>query len=225
MLLDEVASVLPDGLKLRWVKAHQKRVPGEPGPDGYPDTFDYNDRADEAAKDAANQTRVALIDKAALPGKQMSTIKRHIFLKIREKWSSDYEDPNGNKKAGIAKMRHFRNFVPKPTTSFSNKVMDLLGSSRLKFSVFTKLISGFDDLAKYQFKIGQSESPQCTFCNGEEDEDVKEDFMHLLTECPALLKQAAATIKSYSSWKVDPSTISVGELVSFISAIDLFDPQ
>ncbi|MEC8428187.1 MAG: hypothetical protein VXZ35_07160, partial [Pseudomonadota bacterium] len=72
--------------------------------------------------------------------------------------------PNGNKKAGIAKMKHFRNFVPKPTTSFSNKVMDLLGSSRLKFSVFTKLISGFDDLAKYQFKIGQSESPQCTFC-------------------------------------------------------------
>ena len=224
MLLDKVAELLPDGLKLRWVKAHQKRVPGEPGPDGYPDTFDYNDRADEAAKDAANQTRGALIDKASLPGKQMSTIKRHIFLKIREQWSLDYADPNGNKRAGIAKMRHFRNFVPKPTTSFSNKVMDLLGNSRLKFSVFTKLISGFDDLAKYQFKLGQSESPQCTFCNAE-DEDAKEDFMHLLTECPALLKQAAATIKSFSSWKVDPSTIPVGELVSFISAIDLFDPQ
>ena len=122
-------------------------------------------------------------------------------------------------------MSHFRNFVPKPTTGFSNKVMDLLGGSRLKFSVFTKLISGFDDLAKYRFKLGQAESPQCTFCNGEEDEDVKEDFMHLLTECPALLKQAAATIKSYSSWKVDPSAIPVGELVSFISAIDLLDQQ
>ena len=123
-------------------------------------------------------------------------------------------------------MRHFRNFVPKPTTSFSNKVMDLLGNSRLKFSVFTKLISGFDDLAKYQFKLGQSDTPHCTFCNAEDEgTDFKEDFMHLLTECPALLKQAAATIKSFSSWKVDPSTIPVGELVSFISAIDLFDQQ
>ena len=85
----------------------------------------------------------------------MSTIKRHIFLKIREQWSSDYEDPNGNKKAGIAKMSHFRNFVPKPTTSFSNKVMDLLGSSRLKFSVFTKC-DGLGRLSLFMSLVGRT---------------------------------------------------------------------
>ena len=48
----------------------------------------------------------------------------------------------------------------------------------LKFSIFTKLISGFDELAEHELE--RTESPACTFCN--EDGDFKEDFHHLATE-------------------------------------------
>lgn len=70
-MLDQVVGRLPGGLKLRWVKAHVVRAPGEARPDGYVDTFDYNDKADDLAKKSAIAVVGSLV--ASLPCRICST--------------------------------------------------------------------------------------------------------------------------------------------------------
>ena len=69
-----------------------KRTPGQAGPDGYVDTFDYNDSADALAKASAEGKAGSIVDHTTLPGKQMTTIKRHIYKKLREQWAIAYAE-------------------------------------------------------------------------------------------------------------------------------------
>ena len=48
-----IKQAFPEGLKLRWTKAHVTRTPREAGPDDYVDTFSYNDAVDGLEKSAA----------------------------------------------------------------------------------------------------------------------------------------------------------------------------
>jgi len=74
--LDQAASLLKGGLKLRWVRAHVKRTPGQAGPDGYR-TFDYNDSADILAKSAGKGEEGSIVDHGSLPaGDRLKLPKR-----------------------------------------------------------------------------------------------------------------------------------------------------
>ena len=74
--LNQAADLLPEGLFIRWVKAHVKRKPGEVFADGYINTFDPNDRADENARLASSGDPPSLVGIKDLPGKSLNTIKK-----------------------------------------------------------------------------------------------------------------------------------------------------
>ena len=65
--------------------------------------------------------------------------------------------------------------------------------------------------SKYEFKLGLVDSPFCSYCNkGDDDNDLQEDFLNLLTQCEALLKQSVKSNQNFCP--SDPSTIPMGEL-------------
>ena len=50
--------------------------------------------------------------------------------------------------------------------------------------------------SKYEFKLGPVDSPFCSYCNkGDDDNDLQEDFLNLLTQCEALLKQSVKSLE------------------------------
>ena len=148
--------------------------------DGYTDTFDPNDRADENAKSAASGTPSAIVDVLDLPGKQLATIKKHVFYKTYQFWKKEFLNWKESN-LQICEIKHFGRFWSEIDSSKSNKLMNLIGKSRTKFSIFVQTTSGADYLNKYCYKIGETENPLCRLCNGS-----FEDLEHLLIECPAL---------------------------------------
>ena len=213
--LDQAASLLEGGLIIRWVKAHVKRAAGEPYADGYMDTFDPNDKADENAKFAASGNPEALVDIYDLPGKTIATLKTRVFNKSHQFWRKNYVNWSTSK-LQIGEMKHFRQFWPEIDSSKSNKLMNQLGRNRRGFSIFIQATSGADYLNKYSYKIGESDSPHCRLC---EEDDEEETLFHILTECGAMLTTVRNNFSTFPI--VDPSCHPVTQLVSFLLEADI----
>ena len=119
-LLNRAAAALPEGLTIRWCKAHVTREVGTVFADGYTDTFDPNDRADRNAKLGASGSQDSIVDNHDLPGKTIATIKKHVFAKCHQFWNKECQKGEDSKYQ-ICELKHFRKFWPKSTLQTQGK--------------------------------------------------------------------------------------------------------
>ena len=74
----------------------------------------------------------------------------------------------------------------------------------------------------HEHKIGQRDSDKCTHCNAEiEGEDYIENFLHLITECPATEASVQSSFKDYPNVKLQ--SLPINEVLSFISILGMLD--
>ena len=145
-----------------------------------------------------------------LPGKTLATIKSRVFTKCHQFWRKNYRNWEESK-LQICELKHFRKFWPEIDASKSNKLMNLVGNSRRNFSIFVQTASGADYLNKYNYKIGETNSPCCDQCN---EEETDENLLHLLTECPAMTGTALNTFTKFPV--MVPSCHPVTQIVRFL---------
>ena len=92
--------------------------------------------------------------------------------------------------------------------------MNLVGNSRMKFSIFIQTTSGSDYLNKFGHKIGEIDSPLCRLCKGAD-----ETLEHLLIDCPANTDIRNSIFTNFLA--KEPSCHPVSQVVRFLSEINI----
>ena len=159
--LNQAASVLPNGLKIRWVKAHVNHR--------------GNEAADAAARAGAEGEGLQHPDD--LPLRSFSTIKSEIFKIMQSQWNDRWVNNTLNQAKAKATKLWFPEINPK-------KSYDIVQNrTRYDFSEFVHCITGSNHLAYFEKKLKTTDNPKCTFCKNPEMDETAE---HLFTICDAL---------------------------------------
>ena len=142
-------------LTLVWIPAHRG--------------FFGNTQADTYAK-----LGVALpLDNAVLPVKRPSTsIKDCIRTSVYERWGKSWSD--------LPIASHAKRFYDVPDRNKAHYVLKL---ARLELGRFIRLISGHNNLNRFQCLLGLSQDPMCRLCG-----QAQETFLHFLYDCPRLMR-------------------------------------
>ena len=96
--------------------------------------------------------------------------------------------------------------------------MAAIGHNRKYYSIYAQATSGSDYLNKFSYKLGQAESPTCRLCN---EDDNEEDFLHILTKCPAVLTTVNHHFSNPPNSEMNPLCQPVRKVVSFLEFLDL----
>ena len=163
--LNQAARVLPNGLHIRWVKAHVDHSDNHRG----------NVAADVAARAGAEGEGLQYPDD--LPLRSFSIIKREIFKVMQTQWNTRWVNNTLSQAPAKATKLWFPEINPKKSYEI------VQNRTRYNFSEFVHCITGSNHLAYFEYKLNNSDSTKCTFCN---DPKMDETAEHLFTRCDAL---------------------------------------
>ena len=133
-----------------------------------------NERADELAKSgtALDTTHIQII-----PAPR-SLIKGRVEKGMMDKWNRSW---TRNEKL----YRQTRFWFQEPNINISKK---LFRQDRTTFGKTIQVITGHNYLNYHQNKLDRAENQMCRYCD-----NIREDAIHIITECPAFSKEREAT--------------------------------
>ena len=193
--LNQAASCLPDGLKVRWVKAH---VDGS-------DQHRGNAFADGSARAGAEGE--GLLDPSDIPLRVMTTIKSELYSFVQNGWQRRWKHNVFKEAPALATKLWFPAVNPK-------KAFQLISNrSRKDYSIMVQAITGFNHLAYHESKvnaIAAQRGSNCTICR----RPLKMTAEHIFTECEVFATQR---LRIFGHHRPEVETITVPQLTRFLN--------
>ena len=159
--------------------------------------YEGNERADKLAKAATYRHCNTSIP----PSKE--TMKSHIKARILEDWEREWVN-TGPWRTKV--------WFPRPCLKTSKELLSL---PRSMLSRMVQTITGHDHLKAFQHKLGRTQDPTCRVCM---EPGSVENLIHLVCECPALIRRRAEYFLDYLLDPKDPKW-TVEKLSKFLTEV------
>ena len=163
--MDALNTLATSGVKttLAWIPAHKGHL--------------GNERADTLAKRGAAGVDPNM---SVTLHKPTAMIKKDLTEKIYGDWSREWQD--------CGQANHAKTFYLTPNKTKAKYVYKL---ARLEAGRLVRIITGHNNLAFFQNKLGYQQDSQCRLCN-----QGPETITHLLNNCPRLRRCASEIFKN-----------------------------